>query len=90
MFPVRPAILWGRLILSLALANGQPSGTASIQGIVKDDAGHAVPATQAIIRPTGPGDSSLSAITGILGEFTVRRIRPGKYSICVQSPSTPT
>jgi hypothetical protein len=64
--------------------------TARIQGVVNDDAGKPVSGVYAVATAQSATDhSTYSAVTNNKGEYSFDNLKPGKYSICVQSPGGP-
>ncbi len=76
-------------LISVWCAFAQQS-TGSLQGNVDDDKGQHVSKAFIVASPrSSGGGSAATVVTGPNGEFTVSGLKPGNYSICVQSPGDP-
>lgn len=71
--------------VAMPTANAQTGGEAGIQGTVTDPTGAAIPHATVIATENATGTKSTRETTGD-GLFTISPIRPGTYTVSVQSP----
>ena len=63
------------------------SAAGGASGVVHQSTGGPVPGVFVIATPVGPaGGKSLTAVTNLTGEFSLTKMPPGAYMLCVQGP----